>query len=268
VLHRERSFFGDLHVRRDPASATMQLLHGTTLHGKQSLDPSRRAEPLAYFHKSGPVGELFRALRADKHDLSKVAVTGLGIGTLLCYAEPGETWTYFEIDPAVTRVAQDTRYFTYMSAARERGVVWDVVAGDARLQLERADAGAYKFMVSDVFSSDAIPVHLLTKEAIELYRSKLEKSGLLLFNISNRYLRLEPVLAALAQELNLVGLVKHDHDASNVPGKTPSSWLILAERAEDLPRLPSTWRPLENSTGAAPWTDDYSNLLGTIIWRH
>jgi spermidine synthase len=246
----------------------VQLVHGTTLHGQQSRDPARRREALTYFHKTGPIGELFGALAAEKRDLSKVGVTGLGIGTLLSYAEAGQDWTFFEIDPAVTRVAEDPKYFTYMTDARARGVVWRVIPGDARQQLDRPEAGPYKFMILDAFSSDSVPVHLLTKQALALYRSKLDKNGLLLFNISNRYLRLEPVLAALAQDAGLVGLVRHDSEESNVPGKTQSSWVLLAERPEDLPQLPPGWRRLENTTGAAPWTDDYSNLLSTIIWRN
>src|SRR5262249_42796827 len=157
------------HVRRDPSGQYQQLVHGTTLHGQQSLDPARRHEPLTYFHKTGPIGELFTALKAQDRDLSKVAVTGLGIGTLLSYAEEGQDWTYFEIDPAVTRVAEDPKYFTYMSDARARGVVWRVVPGDARLQMDRPEVGPYTFIILDAFSSDSVPVHLLTKQALQLY---------------------------------------------------------------------------------------------------
>src|SRR5262249_1394364 len=120
----------------------------------------------------------------------------------------------------------------------------------------------------DAFSSDSVPMHLLTRQALALYRSKLDKKGLMLFNISNRYLKLEPVLAALAADAGLVGVVRHDSVESQVPGRTRSGGVLLAERSGDLPRLPDGWRPLANAGGAAPWTDDYSNLLGTIHWRH
>ncbi|MCI0461432.1 MAG: fused MFS/spermidine synthase [Gemmataceae bacterium] len=266
VLYRERGFFGDLHVRIDPTGQYVQLVHGTTLHGQQYRDPQSRAEPLAYFHRSGPVGQVFEALREGRANPRRVGVMGLGIGALLSYSHSGQEWTYYEIDPAVVRVARDERFFTCMSDAERRGVQLNVVLGDARLQLVHAPARHYDLLTLDVFSSDAVPVHLLTREALRLYQAKLADRGVMLFNISNRYLRLESVVAALAQDAGLVGLVRYDDADPNIPGKSASSWLVLARREADLPRLPG-WRLLVRPEGAEPWTDDFSNLLETLIWR-
>jgi hypothetical protein len=272
VLHRERSFFGDLHVRHEPTGEFIQLLHGTTLHGQQPRDPARRDEPSTYFHRDGPIGELFTVL-AQMPPRRHVAVTGLGVGTLASYARPGQEWTYYEIDPAVVRVAEDTRYFTYLDDCRGRGVSLRVVLGDARLQLAHAPDGAYDLLILDAFSSDSVPVHLLTREAVRLYLTKLADRGLLVFNISNRYLRLEPVLAAVAHDVGLVGLVQHDQNSdpeeTPAPGKTPSSWVVLARSESDLGALAQhpRWQKLTVPAGAAVWTDDFSNLLGALMWR-
>jgi hypothetical protein len=272
VLHRQRGFFGDLHVRYEPTGEFIQLMHGTTLHGQQPRDPARRNEPSTYFHRQGPMGEVFAALEQMPPRRS-VAVTGLGVGTLASYAKPGQAWTYYEIDPAVVDVAEDTRYFTYMADCRAGGVPLNVVLGDARLQLANAANGAYDLLILDAFSSDSVPVHLLTREAVALYESKLAPSGLLAFNISNRYLRLEPVLAAVARDAGLTGLVQHDqNEAVDQPapsGKTPSSWVVLARRPEDLGPLAGNphWQPLTARPGTKAWTDDFSNLLSAFLWR-
>lgn len=273
VLHRERGFFGDLHVRYEPSGEFIQLMHGTTLHGQQPRDRARRGdEPSTYFHRKGPIGELFKALNAmpPRH---RVAVTGLGVGTLASYAKAGQDWTYYEIDPAVVRVAEDTRYFTYMDDCRRRGASLNVVLGDARLQLAHAPDHGYDLLILDAFSSDSVPVHLLTREAVELYKSKLADDGILAFNISNRYLRLEPVLAAVARDAGLVGLVQHDQNEDpsqpRIPGKTPSSWVVLARKEADLGPLAKhpNWKTLEARPGAKAWTDDFSNLLSAFLWR-
>jgi len=267
VLHRQRSFFGDLHLRHDADHRYMQMFHGTTLHGMQNLDSQTRREPLTYFHKTGPIGQLFATLTGPAAP-KKVAVTGLGVGTLASYAEPGQSWTYYEIDPAVTHVADDPKYFTYLSDARKRGVKLDVVHGDARLQLKHAAKGEYDLLVLDAFSSDSVPVHLLTREALDLYLSKLAKNGRLVFNISNKYLRLEPVLAAVAQDAKLHGLVQHDLRPSTDPGKRESSWVVLAREPETLAELGKNpnWRPLKTEANIRMWKDDYSNILSILMW--
>jgi hypothetical protein len=269
VVYRTRSFFGVHRVTRDPTGHFHVLAHGNTIHGQQSIDPDpigrAHSKPLTYYYPTGPIGHLFGALGNDPR-LRRVGIIGLGAGTMVAYAHPGWHWTYFEIDPAVARIAQDPKLFTYYTDAEARGVQLDVVFGDARLTLERTDE-KFGMIVLDAFSSDAIPVHLLTREALQVYLSRLEEGGFLLFNISNRYLDLEPVVAALAADAGLECLFEDDRysDSSEEKnGKTKSQWLIMARRKEDLPRVrgkAGIWAPPTPRIGLPVWTDDFSNLF-------
>jgi hypothetical protein len=269
VEYRTRSFFGVHRVTRDPTGSFHVLAHGNTIHGQQSIvdDPiwKEHGKPLTYYYPTGPIGHLFGALDNDPR-LRRVGIIGLGAGTMVAYARPGWHWTYFEIDPAVARIAQDPNLFSYYTKARARGVQLDVVFGDARLTLERTEE-KFGMIVLDAFSSDAIPVHLLTREALQVYLSRLEEGGFLLFNISNRYLDLEPVVAALAADAGLECLFEDDRysDGSDEKhGKTKSQWLVMARRIEDLPRVRGKngiWAPPTPRTGLPVWTDDYSNLF-------
>ena len=182
---RERSFFGVTTVQREPDEERVTLFNGTTVHGTQSTDPALRREPTTYFSRSGPAGDLFGlASPAVGNDRTHVGVIGLGAGTMGAYVSPEMSVSFFEIDPVVIRVAQDPRYFTYLSDAPE----WPrVVLGDARLSLEEEPAGAFDLMLLDAFSSDSIPVHLLTTEAIANQWRTVRPGGLIGFNISNRF---------------------------------------------------------------------------------
>jgi spermidine synthase len=194
---------------------------------------------------------------------------GLGIGTLASYAQAGQHWTYYEIDPAVVRLAWDERYFSYLKGAQERGAHVQVVLGDARLKIAEAQPGTFDLIVLDVFSSDAVPVHLLTREAIGVYLDKLAYGGRLVFHISNRYLRLEPVLAAAAHEANLCALICHDAAPTEASGKRASIWAVLARTENDLAPLRGLpgWRRAERQDHVPLWTDDFSNLLSIFMWR-
>jgi spermidine synthase len=266
VLTTQRSFFGVYQVLRDPAGEYQTLLHGTTVHGQQSLDPNRQRQPLTYFTQGGPIGQVFTSLQAQ-HQPQRVAVLGLGVGTLAAYAQPGQDWTFYEIDPLVTQLALDQRYFTFLS---QTPVQPKLVSGDAREQIQMAAAGAYDLIVMDAFSSDAIPVHLVTQEALQLYLEKLSDSGLIVVNITNRHLDLSPVLARLAQELDLVGVSQFDRDVSDAEkatGKAASRWVVLARQPQQLAALSQDerWQPLVAKADAPLWTDDFSNLWQ--IWR-
>jgi hypothetical protein len=267
VLRRERSFFGTLRVRLDRDSKQLVLVHGNTMHGAQSLDPARRHEPLAYYHPSGPIGQVFEALRAQG-SRPPIAFIGLGIGTLAAYGAPDQQLTFYEIDPAVQHLARDPEYFTYLRDAEDRGVQLKVVLGDARLKMEQAADKQYGLIVIDAFSSDAIPIHLLTREAFHLYLSKLTGDGLLAFHISSRSLDLEPVVGALAQDTGLVGLVQRD-EALKKLGKASSDWVVLARKPADLGGLArdARWKLLSGGRHVAVWTDDFSNVLGVVRWR-
>ena len=242
VVHAERTFFGVHRVHEDPERGRRVLMHGTTLHGVQSLDPALRREPLAYYHRSGPVGQAFSALPAASR--SRVAVVGLGAGALASYARPGQRWTFFEIDPAVERIARDARFFSYLSDCGER---CSVVLGDARLSLARAPEGAFDLLVLDAFSSDAIPVHLVTSEAFVLYFSRLSAGGAVLVHYSNRHLALEPVLGRVAHAHRWVALAQVDPAGPEAAsGKLPSEWMVIARDARDVGPLivDARWVPV------------------------
>ena len=206
-IRQSRSFFGVLRISRDrdPKGYT-ELRHGTTLHGRQSLEPSRRAEPLSYYQRKGPIGQLFAELDR-RPGAVRMAVIGLGTGTLAAYARPGDRVTFYEIDRLVRDVAFDPAYFTYAADARDRGASLRLELGDARIRMEavRRDRPEerYDVILVDAFTSDAIPVHLLTREALRLYFDMLGPRGILALHISNRYLRLEPVVANLAEDARL-----------------------------------------------------------------
>jgi spermidine synthase len=266
VLHAERTFFGVHRVVQDKKHEYRGLAHGTTLHGMQSLNPARRREPLTYFHRTGPFGQAFDTLPALKsaHD---VAVIGLGAGTLAAYARPSQNWTFYEIDPAVERIARTRDYFSYLS---DCGAACRVVLGDARLSLQHA-RDTYDLFVLDAFSSDAIPMHLMTTEALALYLSHLNPQGVLMFHISNQHLLLGPVVARLAASQNLVALEQVDLMAEHPQpvGKSPSHWVVMSRSAANLRPLvnDSRWHTPHAAAGTPLWTDDFSNILSALRLR-
>lgn len=289
ALHRERSFFGILAVEqtiRDDA-VFHSLSHGTTLHGKQNMnDPF---EPLTYYHRGSPIGMVFETFKPahPKKPLKHVALIGLGSGTLTCYGEPGMEMTIYDIDPAIVRIASNPEYFTYLKDSQASK---NIILGDARLQMERhAKKGEYDLIVVDAFSSDAIPVHLLTKEAVAMYEDKLAPDGILAIHVSNRHLGLQPVVGGIAHALGLYA-IRANPDAfssDESKGETTSDWVLLAHKKEDFCEIATTigpnpdpyddklsedktykWRKLEPKPGVPAWTDDFSNLLSVFIWKN
>ena len=263
VLYQHRNYFGVLRVTYDASGNLNRLIHGHTLHGQQSLDPDRRLEPLTYYHRTGPIGQVFEVLHT-RDPGADVALVGLGAGSLAAYAEPGQRLTYYEIDPIVAKIARDTRFFTFLEDSRAASVA--VVLGDARLRLGDAPGHAYGLIVLDAFSSDAIPTHLLTREALRLYRDKLKEGGILAFHISNKCIDLIPILGALARDAGLQCLVRRDLDlpASELNiGKEPSTWAVMAASQADLGLLShdSRWLPPRVPPAEAVWTDDFSSII-------
>lgn len=263
-----RSFFGVNQVVETTDGRYRLLYHGTTLHGVERIADSRAdsaPEPLSYYYSGGPIWESVDAVRAARGGLGRVAVVGLGTGTLSCYKRSGEEWTFYEIDAAVVRIARDPRFFTFISACAPD---LPVVVGDARLTLA-ASAQSYDLIFLDAFSSDAIPVHLLTREALAGYLRRLRDGGAILMHISNRYMELANLVATVGAAEGLIAFIKEDQrpQASPFDFKTNAEVVALARRRGDLGDLPLRpgWHELRPEPSVSAWTDDYSNILGAIL---
>jgi hypothetical protein len=267
TLLAERDFFGVKQVCVVAEGRFHALIHGNTIHGLQNVHPTPDAEPVTYYTRTGPLGDVFAASSGLKPK-RRVAVIGLGAGSMAAYARPGERFTFYEIDPAVVRIATNPRFFTFL---RECRGTWDVILGDARLQIAQAVDHEFDLIVLDAFSSDSIPTHLLTREALQLYCSKLREDGLLVFHISNRYLNLEPVLAQLAETGHLTCTARADlvvTEEERREGKCPSCYLVMARHTSGFGRLSQSphWSPIAPCGGAQGWTDDYSDIVSALRW--
>jgi SAM-dependent methyltransferase len=260
ILHTERSFFGIHRVEGD--GKLHRLFHGKTIHGLQ--DTSRPRMPLSYYHPQGSLGRIFAA-GID----GPVGAVGLGAGALAAYGRPGQQIDFYEIDPAVARIASDPRYFSYLSGSPAKV---SIILGDARLMLAKAPDARYELLVLDAYGSDSVPVHLLTREALQLYLRKLAPGGRIAFHVSNLHLNLLPVVANLAHDAGLVCLAEDDEavtDEEMAAGKFPSRWMIVARRMEDFGSLPKTgnWEAVESDPAFPLWTDDHSSILPLLDFR-
>ena len=260
ILERDRSYFGILRVEESAGYHT--IYDGTTVHGVERVGPGP-PEPLSYYNPSGPVGQLFEAMgTAPGRAAARTAIVGLGSGGMACYAQRGERWTFYEIDPTVARIARDPRLFTYL---RDCPGSYDIEIGDGRKSLERAAPGQFGLLTIDAFTSDAVPVHLLTREALSLYMRRLRPGGVLLFNISNRFVNFEPVLANLGRDLRVpCAIEQFKADDAQVEKRWHSStWVAMTRDLGLLSRL--GWRECKRDGGRV-WTDDFSNVLETLRW--
>ena len=255
---RERSFFGVYTIKE--GTRARHLMHGTTLHGAQSR--SQPLRPTTYYSAGSGVGRVL----ATASPSARVGVVGLGTGTLACYKRPGQAWTFFEIDPLVVDIAR--RRFSYLAGCASGAAI---ELGDARLRLAEGAPGRFDVLAVDAFSSDAIPLHLLTREAFAVYGRALAPDGLLLVHISNRFVDLEPVVAANVAAAGWAARLR-DHRTARAATKTEdttSDWVLIAR---DEPRLaralaampPREWEALDAPRAFEPWTDDHASVLGVI----
>jgi len=281
---RVRSYFGVYTVTTDNYRHQRRLAHGTTLHGIQRTDPEYQREPTTYYgHKSG-VGLTLDKLPDLAGPNASVGIVGLGAGTLSCYRRAGQAWTIFEIDPAMAAIARDKSKFTFLSQCAPDV---PIVIGDARLQIAKLPPTQFDVLVIDAFSSDAIPLHLLTAEAFGIYARALKPGGILLVHISNRFFGLEPVLAAEARARGWSAAIRHDPSATDAdPGNkafgnlTGSNWVALTMTQQRLDQLTGgtkpfaeadkdgVWVPLKEQAHFTRWTDDYASTLPVLLWSH
>jgi len=266
VIFSGRSFFGVYNVYKE--SGRIQILHGSTLHGEQFIDPKLAEIPTSYYHPLGPLGDMFSVERRGETPM-KIAAVGLGAGTVAAYTIPGDQITFFEIDPLVRSIAEDRSMFTYISAARERGVTVKVVIGDGRLGLAASDQ-KYDLIILDAFSSDSIPVHLLTVEALETYKEKLAPEGILAVHTSNRHFDLGVMVLHVGARAGMPCAIREDHmtQPNAKRSRKESTWLALGTsqpRLRELLDRPE-WFAAFLDPKQRVWTDSYSSIFD-VPWK-
>jgi hypothetical protein len=267
-----RSFFGVHKIVVTPHGQYHVLMHGTTIHGAEKFQNddgtpiTGRPEPITYYHKDGGIGQAITAIRERKGGPIRVAVIGLGSGTLACASQPGETWKFFEIDQSMVDTARDPKYFTYIQKCEPD---LKPVIGDARLTFAREPDGIYDLIIVDAYSSDAIPIHLATEEAMEIYKNKLAPQGAVLMHVSNRHLELASVVVGIADANDLKSWV-YSEDSNRDNEYIFATSVVVSARAEaDVGKLASSgqWAETEAEDNQRVWTDDYSNVLGAVYRR-
>jgi len=248
------------------------LMHGTTIHGAQKFlnddgtPVAGRPEPITYYHKDGGIGRAITAVRERKGTPLRVAVIGVGAGTLTCAAEPGENWKFFDIDQTMVDTAKDPKFFTYFQNCAP-----DVkpVIGDARLTFAREPDGVYDLIIVDAYSSDAIPIHLATEEAMAIYKQKLAPQGAVVMHVSNRHLELSSVVVGIADANDMKSWVYSEDSGRDNEYIFSTSVVVSAREEADVGKLASSdvWAETEADETQRVWTDDYSNVLGAVYRR-
>jgi hypothetical protein len=266
-----RSFFGVHKIVVTSQGRYHVLMHGTTIHGAEKFRNDNgtpltgRPEPITYYHKDGGIGQAIAAIRERKGSPLRAAVIGLGSGTLACASEPGETWKFFEIDQTMVDTARDPKYFTYISSCQPD---LKPVIGDARLTFAKEPDGVYDLIIVDAYSSDAIPIHLATEEAMAIYKNKLAPQGAVVMHVSNRHLELSSVVVGIADANDLKSWVFSEDSGRDNEYIFATSVVISAREDADVGKLASSdeWAETDANEKQRVWTDDYSNVLGAV-WR-
>jgi len=271
TLYQERTFFGVLAVRESVLINEQQteiyheLFHGTTKHGAERLAENVATIPYTYYSRPGPMGQLFKSFdNVDQH--WNIGVVGLGAGALTCYAKEQQNWTLYEIDPLVVDIASNPDYFHYLQRCSQHSTLR---IGDARLSLEKESNQYFDLLVMDAFSSDSVPTHLLTEEALKLYFDKLKPDGILAFHITNRHLLLKKVLSIHAEHLHLTALIQEFKPQQASELIVATDWVVIAKKPETLAPLVMSrlgnWQKMPLYFDMKAWTDDYTNIIS--IWK-
>ncbi len=267
-----RSFFGVHKIVVTPDGQYHVLMHGTTIHGAEKYlnddgtPVTGRPEPISYYYKDGGIGQAISAIRERKGGPIKVGVIGLGSGSLTCASLPGEDWRFFEIDQSMVDTAKDPKYFSFISKCEPD---LKPVIGDARLTFAKEPDGVYDMIIVDAYSSDAIPIHLATEEAMEIYKAKLAPQGVVAMHVSNRHLELASVIVGIADANDLKSWV-YSEDSGRDAEYIFSTSVVISARAEaDIGKLATSdaWTETDPTEGQRVWTDDYSNVLGAVLRR-
>jgi len=266
--HSERSFFGVMRVAEfnDPGMGgpVRMLMHGTTLHGAQATDPVEACLPSLYYAPSTPIGQVTDALQIARPAVS-IGVVGLGTGAMAAYRRPADDLTFFEIDPMVDRIARDPTWFTYISDCAQGPV--ETVLGDARLTLAYQPDDRFDMLLIDAFSSDSIPTHLLTREAITDYLRVVKDDGVVVLHLSNRHLELAmpTVNAARLAGAHDRHQIYVEREGLPVMAEASTEALILSPTAEGLALFADDprWKTIAPNE-VRPWTDDYVNVVGAL----
>ena len=275
---RMRSYFGTYTVNASESGRVRWLTHGTTMHGMQLLNEPTR--PISYYSENSGIGKALVKTPEMYGPNASIGIVGLGTGTLACYRKPGQKWQFFEIDPLMVEIARDKKIFSFLEkCAPDAGIT----LGDARLTLAEVPKGQFDILALDAFSSDAIPLHLLTREAFATYGRALKPDGLLIVHISNRYIDLNPVVAAEAKANGWAAALRHDGPTEEMvnKGARPSLWIALSRDPEKLSQLTGKldkkksvyynadqWLELESHANTRAWTDDYASVLPHLtLWK-
>jgi hypothetical protein len=272
TLYQQRSFFGVLSVRNTVIAdenqnpeTVRELYHGTTKHGAERLTAANITTPLTYYSRPGPIGQVFSEFDGENQNWV-IGAVGLGAGALACYSKDNQHWHFFEIDPLVVQVAKNPNWFNYLNRCNKKA---EMIVGDARLSLEKEDDGSFDLLIMDAFSSDAVPTHLLTREALELYLRKLNDNGLLAFHITNRHLAIKNVLADHVNTMHLAALLQEFKPETEQPLVVATDWVVISKNPDRLQRLQQSrlghWQKLPLTFGLQPWTDDFTHIIG--IWK-
>ena len=272
TLYQERTFFGVLAVResvltneQQQAETYHELFHGTTKHGAERLTDDAATIPYTYYSRPGPMGQLFKTFDTTNQHWN-IGVVGLGAGALTCYAKDQQNWTLYEIDPLVVDIASNPDYFHYLQRCSQDSTLR---IGDARLSLEKESNQHFDLLIMDAFSSDSVPTHLLTEEALKLYFDKLKPDGILAFHITNRHLLLKKVLSIHAEHLHLAALIQEFKPQQASELIVATDWVVIAKKPETLAPLTisrlGTWQKMPLYFDMKPWTDDYTNIIS--IWK-